>query len=179
MNAPEPVLPPAPARRIWEIKERLNGEQLRFELECWLQSERLVVARWLAPPGNPYGIPAGTFSWGCWWRDRSYGAYRIHRPDGSLRAYRLDAVERVRIGPQAVHYRDLLLDAWLTPDGALRLEDVEEVEEEIAAGRLSAHERRRIDCTRLIFERRGAQIVARIDAAIAAAVARVAAAAEV
>lgn len=174
MDAPEPALPPAPSRRIWEIKERLSGEQLRFDLECWLQSERLVVARWLAPDPNPYGIAPGTFSWGCWWRDRPYGAYRVHRPDGSLRSYRLDAVERVRIEPQAVHYRDLLLDAWITPEGAVRLEDEDEVQEEMAAGRLSAHERRRVDCTRLLFERRAQAIVARIDEAIAAAVAQVA-----
>ena len=165
------ALPDPPAARLFEVKERLEGEPLRFPLERWLVTESLAVGRWLAP--DDCYAPAGTSSWGCWWRGRPYGAYRIHRPDGSLRSYRLDVLEALRIGGDEVHYRDLLLDAWILPSGEVRLEDEDEVEAAIAAGRLTAAQQRRVRWTQALFERRSGELVRRIDAAIAEAVERV------
>ena len=100
-----------PSGRLLEVKERLQGAPLRFSLERWWVTESLAVGRWLA--SDDRYVAAGTSSWGCWWRGRPYGAYRIHRPDGSLRSYRIDVVEAVRITADVVRYRDLLLDAWI------------------------------------------------------------------
>lgn len=167
------ALPPPPQRRIVEVKEKLDGTVMRFDLECWLQTPDLVVGRWVAEAGNAFGAPPGTTSWGVWWRSRPYGAYRLHAPDGALRAYRLDALERVRIGGSEVRYRDLLLDVWIDRDGVARVEDEEEVAAAVAAGTMTAHQHRRVRCTREIFLQRAEAIVARVDEAVEAAVAAV------
>lgn len=163
------ALPDPPTGRLFEVKERLQGAPLRFSLERWLVTESLAVGRWLALDDRY--VAAGTSSWGCWWRGRSYGAYRIHRPDGSLRSYRIDVVEAVRITADVVRYRDLLLDAWILPSGALRLEDEDEVAAAVEAGSLSAAQQRRICRARVLIERRTHELTRRIDAAIAEAVA--------
>ena len=165
------ALPDPPTGRLLEVKERLQGAPLRFSLERWLVTESLAVGRWLALDDRY--VAAGTSSWGCWWRGRSYGAYRIHRPDGSLRSYRIDVVEAVRITADVVRYHDLLLDAWILPSGALRLEDEDEVAAAVEAGSLSAAQQRRICRAKVMIERRSHELTRRIDAAIAEAVARV------
>ena len=163
------ALPDPPTGRLLEVKERLQGAPLRFSIERWLVTESLAVGRWLALDDRY--VAAGTSSWGCWWRGRSYGAYRIHRPDGSLRSYRIDVVEAVRITADVVRYRDLLLDAWILPSGALRLEDEDEVAAAVEAGSLSAAQQRRICRAKVLIERRTRELTRRIDAAIAEAVA--------
>lgn len=166
-------LPVPPAARAFEVKEKLGGAVQRFPLERWLRSRDLFVGRWVAAPDNDFGAPAGVTSWGVWWRARPYGAYRIHDPEGRLLLYRLDAVDRVRIGTEGVQYRDLLLDALIRPrDGRVdvRLDDEDEVEEAVASGLLDAHAARRVRWTRELFLRRPEAITRRVDAAITLAV---------
>ena len=165
------ALPDPPPGRLLEVKERLQGSPLRFSLERWLVTESLAVGRWLA--FDDRYAAAGTSSWGCWWRGRPYGAYRIHRPDGSLRSYRIDVVEAVRIAPDVVRYRDLLLDAWILPSGDFRLEDEDEVAVALDSGALSVAQHRRICRVQVLIERRASELTRRIDAAIAEAVERV------
>ena len=40
--------------------------------------KEVVVGRWVAPEGNAYGVPVGTWSWGVWplAPDSVWGAYR-------------------------------------------------------------------------------------------------------
>ena len=165
------ALPDPPTGRLLEVKERLQGAPLRFSLERWLVTEARAGGRWRALDDRY--VAAGTSSWGCWWRGRSYGAYRIHRPDGSLRSYRIDVVEAVRITADVVRYHDLLLDAWILPSGALRSEDEDEVAAAVEAGSLSAAQQRRICRAKVLIERRSRELTRRIDAAIAEAVDRV------
>jgi len=169
------LLPPPPLERMQEVKEQLDGVVRRFELECWLRRDDLIVGRWLAGPFNAYDAPPTLTSWGVWWRRRPYGAYRTHHADGSLRGYRVDALDRVRITGEGVRYRDLLLDAWVTPERQVHLEDEHEVAEATISGRLTFHEQRRVARTRLLFTRGWGRIEARVDQAIAEAVAAVAA----
>lgn len=166
-------LPEPPARRITEVKEQIDGTSRRFDLECWLWTPELVVARWVAGPDSGYRAPAGLYSWGVWSRTRPYGAYRIHLPDGRLRGYRLDVIERVRISTDEVRYRDLVLDAWIRPGRAVQLEDEDEVEEAVAAGAMTSHEQRRVRCVCELFLRRPEAIMRRVDAAVERALASV------
>ena len=166
------LLPPPPTERMWEIKEQLDGVVRRFDLECWLRREDLIVGRWVAPPSSDDALPTLT-SWGVWWRTRSYGAYRTHHADGSLRGYRVDALDQVRISAEGVHYRDLLLDAWVTPERKVHLEDEHDVAAATVSGQLTFFEQRRVARTRALFTRAWPRIEARVDGAIAAAIARV------
>jgi len=83
-----------------EVKISLNQERTVFQLELWRYApNEVIVGRWLAKEGNPYGMAAGSSSWGVWplHDNASWGAYRIHDADGALLKYRFDALERPRV----------------------------------------------------------------------------------
>lgn len=165
------ALPPPPGDRLIEVKVKLDGVELRFDLERWLAVPEVLVGRWVATHGNAFGAPAGTYSWGVWWPHRPMGAYRLHAPDGTLLRYRLDVIEDVRMGDGEVRYRDLLLDASIQPDGEVRFEDEDEVAEALQAGRLSGEQRWRIDWVRGVMESRSAEVRTWVDRAIEQAIA--------
>ena len=171
-------LPAPPSARLIERKITLDGAVQEFPLERWLVAPELIVGRWVSDGAPPFEGSAGFTSWGVWWPQRPYGAYRIHRPDGSLRLYRIDALEAVRCEGGVIEYRDLLLDALIRPGEAALIEDEDEVAEAEQANLLSSEQRWRIAWVRDIFERRPALLCERIDAAIAEAVESVRAAAE-
>ena len=168
------ALPTPPVGRLIEVKEKLSGEELRFDLERWLLTPGLAVGRWVADAKNTFGAPAGTYSWGVWRAERPIGVYRLHTPEGELLRYRIDAIEDVRIGDGEVRYRDLLLDARIRPDGDVSFEDEDEVDEAITAGRLSWEQRWRIDWVRGVIANRPSEVRGWVDAAIEWAVADVA-----
>ena len=164
-------LPPPPAGRLIERKIGLDGSARDFPLERWLIADDLIVGRWAAIDDPQYEHLAGFTSWGVWWPGLPYGAYRVHRPDGSLRAHRLDALNEVRCDGEIVAFDDLLLDAVIRPDGEVAIEDEDEVEQALTEGLLDPEQRWRIAWVRDMFERRADLLVRRIDAAIARAVA--------
>jgi len=99
-------------------------------------------------------VPPGSVSHGWFWTRRPYNLYRMRRPDGTLIAHRFDAVADVRLSPEAVEFRDLVLDWWATPDDTLIEEDREEFEELVAAGGLSTNDVAAAnDAARAIFSR--------------------------
>ena len=163
-------LPQPPAARLIERKITLDGAVQEFPLERWLATPELIVGRWVSDGSPPFEGSAGFTSWGVWWPQRPYGAYRIHRPDGSLRLYRIDALEAVRCEGGVIEYRDLLLDALIRPGEEAVIEDEDEVAEAEQAARLSVEQRWRIAWVRGMFERQAALLCERIDAAIEQAV---------
>lgn len=167
-------LPRPPNKRMLEVKEQLNGVVRQFELECWLSHRDLIVGRWVAGQDNPYGLPSDLVSWGVWWRLRPYGIYRIHYADGELYGYRADVLDRVEISPEGVCYRDLLLDAWVTPDHKVYLEDEDEVAIASSSGHLSCRDQRRIARTQLLLIQGWDRIEARVDSAIGSAISAIA-----
>lgn len=170
-------LPPAPSELLIERKVALNGNVLEFPIERWLVTPELIVGRWVADKDpravDRYPRASGFTSWGVWWPGRPYSAYRLHRPDGSLRVYRLDTVDRVLFDGEAVEFHDLLLDALIRPDGEVTIEDEDEVEEAIADRHLSLDQRWRIDWTRGMYQNKADLLMQRIDAAVDQAIAAV------
>ncbi len=167
-------LPPPPAATIIERKVSLDGRVLEFPLERWLVSPQLVVGRWVADHDpratSRYPGAAGFTSWGVWWPERPYSAYRLHRPDGSLRIYRLDTVDRVICDGSVLEFHDLLLDALIRPDGEVSIEDEDEVEEALSQGLLGIDQRWRIAWTRDLYRDQAGLLTQRIDAAISEAI---------
>ena len=96
-------------------------------------SDEVAVVRFVLP--EPISdVPADTTTLGFFWRDRPYNLYRFFSPDFG---YRFDVVTDVRIEDDRVEYLDLHLDVRVMPDGTVRVEDEEEVEEAARSGLLS------------------------------------------
>jgi hypothetical protein len=155
---------------VTETKLTLDGRVQSFECAGLLMTSRLAVIRFDHPAERRAGdflFPAGSYTLGIFWRGRHYNCYRIAGPDGAVIVYRFDVVDRVRITPGHVRYRDLLLDVWVTPFGEARVEDEEEVEEARAAGLLPSGAERTIERTRDLLLRRHPRIIAEVERAVA------------
>ncbi len=171
---PEPAdpneLPPAPSEELVERKVALDGRILEFPLERWLATPDVIVGRWVADKDpraiSRYPRAGGYTSWGIWWPNLPYSAYRLHKPNGDLRIYRLDTIDQVIFDGEHVEFHDLLLDALIRPDGEVTIEDEDEVEQAIAECQLSLEQQWRIDWTRDLFVNRAELLMRRIDGAV-------------
>lgn len=135
--------PAIPAAPIIERKIKPGGEVREYpctllHMDTSLAVVRFVMARGGVITGTPVEVPPGSVSDGYFWKRRSFNAYRMRRADGSLIAHRFDAVADVRFSPEAVVYRDLALDWWVTPAGVVIEEDRDEFDALAASGALSA-----------------------------------------
>jgi len=101
---------------------------------------RFVMVRGGAIAGLPVEVPPGSVSDGYFWQRRPYNTYRMRRTDGSIIAHRFDAVADVHLSAEVVSYRDLALDWWVTPSGAVIEEDRDELDQFVADGTLSARD---------------------------------------
>jgi len=152
---------------IVETKLTLDGRVQRFACAGRLLSPRLAVVRFDHTGERRAGglfFPAGSHTLGYFWRARPYNCYRIAGPDGAVIVYRFDVVDRVRIAPGRVGYRDLLLDVWVSPTGDVRVEDEDEVEEARLRGLLTDAMLARIGRTRALLLRDHRRIVAEVEA---------------
>jgi predicted RNA-binding protein associated with RNAse of E/G family len=92
--------------------------------------------------GTPIEVPPDTISFGYFWKRRPYSIYRMKGPAGQIIAHRFDASTVVAIEPAAITYRDLVLDWWITPDGTIIEEDLDEFEAMVADNRMTPRDHR-------------------------------------
>ena len=143
--------------RITEVKRHLEGDAHRFDCELLLRRPELVVVlfrHWRERTAGGFSIPRGSRTYGFFWRRRPYSLYRIVEPDGGLIAHRYDVVADVRLDEREVSYLDLLLDIWIAPDGAVLVEDEDEVAHQARRGLLSREQVRGIERARALILRR-------------------------
>ena len=115
---------------ILEIKNTLAGERKEFLCElCAREDGHAVVLYRLKREVNLAGVrmPAGTLSFGHYWTDRHYNVYHWLLPDGTTKAYYFNLADRTCIRDDAVEWRDLVVDVMVTPDGAARVLDEDEL----------------------------------------------------
>lgn len=154
--------------RVIETKRTLDGRVQRFECAAVSYAPRLAVVRFNLSGRRRLGeyiFQAGSYSLGYFWPGRSYNCYRFTGPDGGAILYRFDVVDRVRIAPGRVAYRDLALDVLVSPEGRITVEDEDEVAAAERAGWIGARERRRIDLTRALLVTRHRRIIAEVERA--------------
>jgi len=158
-----------PAERIIETKRMLDGRRQTFACDALHMTPRLAVvhfAHTVARTAGGFTIVAGSYTLGFFWRARPYNCYRFTAPSGSVVAYRFDVVDRVTIRPGQIGYRDLLLDFYVSPTGAVTVEDEDEVAAALSAGVITPALAQRIAATRRLLERNHARIIAEVEAAV-------------
>ncbi len=162
-----------------EVKLRVKKSMQQFRIENWMLSDHVCVGRWLAEDGNSFGAPGGSYSWGVWWRDQNFGAYRIHDTFGNLVAHRLDILKEVQIrdidGNCSVQYTDLVVDLWLWPSAAgnsnveVVVEDLDEFEAYRESNDISTVDTELVRATLANILSSPHSIINKIDSAIEAA----------
>ena len=160
--------------RVTEVKRHLDGRVERFG--CRLVARRPHFALLRFDHGGElraggFRFPAGSRSYGFFWRRRPYQLYRMVGPDGRLIAHRFDVVEGVRLGEDEISYTDLVLDLWVDAQGRARVEDEDELAEYARRGLLSKAQRARIERTRGLLLRRH-DVIAREAAGLLASIER-------
>ena len=126
-----------------ERKQKPDGSWREYRCTLLHREPGLVIVRFLmekggAIHGTPIEVRPGSVSHGYFWKRRPYNLYRMRGADHSLIAHRFDAVTDVHIGSTAVSYRDLVLDWWSLPNGAIFEEDRDELERLRASGDMTA-----------------------------------------
>ena len=134
---------PARGQPIVERKIKPDGTVREYpctllHLSGGLAVIRFVMGRGGAVWGTPIEVPVASVSDGYFWKRRPYNLYRMRRADGSLIAHRFDAVADVQLAPDAITYRDLVLDWWVMPDETIIEEDREEFETAVASKEMGA-----------------------------------------
>lgn len=154
---------------ILETKESLDGRRETFACTALRIDRSLAVVRFDHPAERRvagFFFPAGSYTVGFFWARRTYNCYRFTGPDGVAIAYRFDVVDRVRIQPGHVSYRDLLLDLWVSPAGAITIEDEDDVATAATSGLLDPRQRATIERTRDLVVRWHARIIAQCESLI-------------
>jgi predicted RNA-binding protein associated with RNAse of E/G family len=157
------------SHRILETKESLDGRREMFECLALRLSRSLAIVRFDHPAERRvagFFFPVGSYTIGFFWARRSYNCYRFTGPDGAAIAYRFDVVDRVRIRPGHVGYRDLLLDLWVSPAGVVTVEDDDDVATAAASGLLDPRQQTTIERTRALVMQKHARIIAECESLI-------------
>lgn len=147
-----------PGRTAIERKRKPDGQEHVFQCDYLANGPGFALVRFeLTRPGafaTPVPIPVGTSSYGYFWQNRPFNAYRFVDRTGHVVAHRFDAVDNVRITARDIRFDDLVLDWWVLPGNVLLEEDRDEFDELLASGSLPPGAAERVDeATRLIHSR--------------------------
>ncbi len=112
------------------MKEKLNGERHEFASALLAQAPGEAVSLYTLPrDGQLGGVPlqAGTRCLGYFWSARPYNVYHAVDGDGRTLVFYLNLSDRTAITPATINWRDLIVDLVVTPDGACRVLDEDEL----------------------------------------------------
>ena len=124
-------------RPFLEIKHRLDGSIARFEcLLLEMSDDEVVIVYELPRKGQVEDIvlPAGSLSFGYFWRRRHYNAYHWVTETGETLGTYFNVCDETKIGEDSVSWRDLIIDLLVTPDGHCRVLDMEELPQDLDEG---------------------------------------------
>jgi predicted RNA-binding protein associated with RNAse of E/G family len=117
---------------ITERKTRLDGSVVEYACEpLVVEAGRRAVVRYVteqdrALEGTDLVLRKGTVTVGHFWTDRPYNVY--HWLDGGRTvALYVSIAADTTIEPDAIAYRDLVIDVLLRPSGAIEILDEEEL----------------------------------------------------
>jgi uncharacterized protein len=130
-----------PGTRISERKRKLDGTEAVFSCDLLALSRTFAMVLFVVERPSafvtPVPLPRGTRSYGFFWRERPFNAYRFVAADGAVLAHRFDALTALTISRREIAYRDLVLDWWALPDDTLLEEDRDEYQSRVQDGTLT------------------------------------------
>jgi hypothetical protein len=115
---------------ILEIKEKLSGTRHEFASALLHRGEREAVSLYILPSdGGLGGVPLreGTRCLGFFWEERAYNVYYAVDDAGALIVCYINLSDRTTITPDAIVWRDLIVDVVITPDGTCLVLDEDEL----------------------------------------------------
>jgi hypothetical protein len=121
---------PASLAPILECKRTLAGVEERFECRVLARSETHLAVLWIAPAAmHVHGIdlPAGSVSFGHFWRDRNFNVYHWLRDNVSTIGYYFNISDNTSWTSDRLAWRDLTVDILATPQGRLDVLDEDEL----------------------------------------------------
>ena len=155
---------------ILEVKRFPDGRWEEYRCQALLVEPQRAVVRFVSQGPRPWrggSIPAGSTTYGFFWRRRPYNLYHMLSPDGTLLAHRFDVVTEVRIDRERIEYLDLGLDVLVLPQRRVLVEDEDEVAAYAAQGLLSAEQLALIGQTRLLLQTYHSRIIKAARVALA------------
>lgn len=117
-------------KTILEVKEKLNGERHEFASALLAEAPDEVVTLYVLPrDGGLGGVPltGGTRCLGYFWSARAYNVYHAVDAAGQTLVFYINLSDRTVITPEAITWRDLIVDVVVTPDGQCRVLDEDEL----------------------------------------------------
>jgi predicted RNA-binding protein associated with RNAse of E/G family len=117
---------------ITERKTRLDGSVVEYACEVLVvEAGRRAVVRYVterdrALEGTDLVLRKGTVTVGHFWTDRPYNVYHWLEGGRTIGLYVSIATDTT-IEPEAIAYRDLVVDVLIRPSGALEILDEEEL----------------------------------------------------
>lgn len=146
---------------VEERKRKLDGRIFRYCCQALeVQPMRAVLLYRMERALDLGGlcIPADAVSYGIYWTGRPYNVYKWVNRHGETLAYYCNAATETRIGDDAVDWLDLEADVLITPDGHVRVLDLDEVPTD-----LSGEHRRALEAA-LVALKDAPLVVAEVEA---------------
>jgi len=117
---------------ITERKTRLDGTVVEYACEALVvEAGRRAVVRYVTErertlEGTDLVLPKGTVTVGHFWTDRPYNVYHWLAAGRTVGLYVSIATDTT-IEPDAIAYRDLVVDVLIRPSGAIEILDEDEL----------------------------------------------------
>jgi len=131
----------APLAPLLEVKRTLDGREKRFECRVLRRAQDAVVVLFVAPePMRVHGVelPAGTVTFGHFWRDRPYNVYHwLRRTDGAPIGIYANLADDTRLEGETLTWLDLVVDVLILPGAEPVILDEDELPQDLPA-KLSA-----------------------------------------
>src|SRR5689334_7525097 len=111
---------------IVEVKEKLSGERHEFASDLLALETDEAVSLYTLPRDGRLGdvaLVAGTRCLGHFWTTRPYNVYHAVDAAGQTLVFYINLSDRTVITPEMIHWRDLIVDVLITPDGRCRVLD--------------------------------------------------------
>lgn len=135
-------------QKIEEIKRHKNKPEQRFRCDLALREPGHIVLVYHAASAGRIAditIAPGSTTIAHYWQSGGYVLWRMFAADRTLAGTLFHICADTDIQDASVSYDDLILDIWITPQGAVRVLDQDELEDAIKAELVTGSEQRWIE----------------------------------